>query len=361
MEPSPSSRIFIKNLPSNLTPDNFRTHFSHKLPLTDARFIPHRRIGYVGYRTPEDAAKAIKYFHKSFMGMARLNVESAKPVEEMVGRCKRRNLDGNGIERERDHVKDSSESKQDLETSKGKRKWELGSDWKESKLQEYLQVMRAPSKSNTWQNQDQNTLANEVMPEVMYKDPAFQGTNSEDEYEPILKKKKKRKTERQLEADRAKLPSPPDTPAEKNYGSQDPRSEAAGSNGKLEDASKATSDADWLRSRTSRLLGLVDEDDALEAGAEENEKPLMSAAETSQISSQGKLQDTAAGDQLEEDIEDADTLATKTAAEETHTLTSGRLFVRNLTYTATEEDLQAHFEDHGYRGLEEVGLSQPTY
>ena len=75
-----SSRVFIRGLPPNLSAEEFAKHFSKPCPITDARVIQHRRIGYVGYRTPSDAAKAVKYFNKSFIHMSRIAVELARPV-----------------------------------------------------------------------------------------------------------------------------------------------------------------------------------------------------------------------------------------------------------------------------------------
>ena len=74
-----SSRIFIKGLPPKFTDLDVRKHFA-KYPVTDVKFFPHRRIGYVGYKTPEDAAKAVKYFNRSFIKMSKIFVEIARPV-----------------------------------------------------------------------------------------------------------------------------------------------------------------------------------------------------------------------------------------------------------------------------------------
>lgn len=79
-----SSRIFVKNLPASISEDDFRKHFSTKHSITDAKVIPHRRIGYVGYRTPEDAVNAVKYFNRSFIRMSRIGVEIARPVSMAV-------------------------------------------------------------------------------------------------------------------------------------------------------------------------------------------------------------------------------------------------------------------------------------
>jgi multiple RNA-binding domain-containing protein 1 len=75
-----SSRVFIKGLPPTISEEDFRKHFSAKQEITDAKLIPHRRIGYVGYKTPEEAAKAVKYFNKSFIRMSKIGVEIARPV-----------------------------------------------------------------------------------------------------------------------------------------------------------------------------------------------------------------------------------------------------------------------------------------
>lgn len=85
-----SSRIFVKGLPPTLTEDEFKKHFSSQNPTTDTKLFPQRRIGYVGYKTPEEATKAIKYFNKTFMRMSRIYVESARPVGDIL------RLDANG-------------------------------------------------------------------------------------------------------------------------------------------------------------------------------------------------------------------------------------------------------------------------
>lgn len=74
-----SSRVFVKGLPPNIDEPDFRKHFSSG-QITDIKLIPHRRIGYVGYHTHEDAARAVKLFNRSYIRMSKLGVELAKPV-----------------------------------------------------------------------------------------------------------------------------------------------------------------------------------------------------------------------------------------------------------------------------------------
>ncbi len=76
-----SSRVFVKNLPPTISEAEFRKHFSAQgREVTDVKLIPHRRIGFVGYKSHDDAARAVKYLNKSFIRMSRIAVDLAKPV-----------------------------------------------------------------------------------------------------------------------------------------------------------------------------------------------------------------------------------------------------------------------------------------
>jgi RNA recognition motif-containing protein len=81
---SRSSRLFVKNLPPNITEADFRKHFSAQgREVTDVKLIPHRRIGFVGYKSHEHAARAVKYFNRSFIRMSKISVDIAKPVRRL--------------------------------------------------------------------------------------------------------------------------------------------------------------------------------------------------------------------------------------------------------------------------------------
>jgi multiple RNA-binding domain-containing protein 1 len=140
---SPStSRIFIRNLPPSLTDNDFRLHFSRTVnDITDAKFLRHRRIGYVGYKTPAEALSAVKYFNKSFIRMSRINVELANPV-----------ADNTVIEAGAKSKKNEEDS---AESVSKKRKREAETEVKnkgdDTKLKEFLHVMQA-QKAKTWQN-----------------------------------------------------------------------------------------------------------------------------------------------------------------------------------------------------------------
>lgn len=88
-----TSRIFVRGLPPSITEAEFRKHFSaNNREITDVKLIPQRRIGYVGYKTADDASKAVKYFNKSYVRMSKIAVEPAKavstfPLDRLTGCC----------------------------------------------------------------------------------------------------------------------------------------------------------------------------------------------------------------------------------------------------------------------------------
>lgn len=75
-----TSRVFVKGLPPTINEATFKKHFDFAGHVTDIKLIPHRRIGYVGYRSPEEATKAVKRLNRSFIRMSKISVEPAKPV-----------------------------------------------------------------------------------------------------------------------------------------------------------------------------------------------------------------------------------------------------------------------------------------
>lgn len=346
MQAMESSRIFVKGLPPNLSADDFKRHFSKQSAITDAKFIPHRRIGYVGYKTPEDAAKAVKYHNRSFIRMSKIGVELARSVEDQYALGLRINSANNT---KRDHTDTHVQGPMHT-NSDGKKKRKLESsveDGVKDKLQEFLEVMQPPSKSKIWENQDA-AISQASAHHIPKADNTVTRESQSDEiYEHVPKRMKK---ERKSEEENVVLVEPPvpvhmpSVDAEPVSSDRDVSQEAA-----QEPLTKSSiaSDADWLRSRTSRLLGLVDDDDVqltalLEAAPTEN----MSLSKGPELVKEGGVSDASVQTDEKLDVEGAE--------HENEAIGNGRLFVRNLTYTTTEEDLRRHFEDGSHGNIEEV-------
>lgn len=328
-----SSRIFIRGLPPSLTEEDFKKHFSKQSSITDAKFIPRRRIGYVGYKNPEDAAKAVKHHNRTFIRMSKIGVELARSVEDQVLQP-RRNATNVGALKSGTGVESFRKRKPEITHSN------VGS----AKLQEFLQVMQPPSKSKTWENEEEMAMGTHPL-DTNAKQVPMRETEEDEEYEDVLPPKKKARKEK-------RAPDPElSPPAEAPTSEKDVVVEKDTDN--VPNAT-ATSDVDWLRSRSSRLLGLVDDDDAIGSAKlpQDGEKQ---KSENPQQSGSGDRSDASV--QAIEDVDEEEPTQTAPPPQFKKDGTAnghGRLFVRNLTYTTTEDNLREHFQSYGE--LEEVRL-----
>ncbi|KAF2090994.1 RNA-binding domain-containing protein [Saccharata proteae CBS 121410] len=349
-----SSRIFVRGLPPTLTEADFRKHFSQNEVVTDAKLMPHRRIGYIGYKTPEAAAKAVKYFNKTFIRMSRIGVELARPVDdEALPQPRRRAPTAK--------VTSSSEVKDPASTSPSnplKRKRVLPEPAEaDPKLREFLDVMKPPSKTKAWQNDDmQGDQGAVVEADNKVETVPVDEADSDGEYQTV-QKKTKRISQAKDSGPSPSVPEPevlPDRTAETKEPIQ-PESEADRDADQTTEA-QPVSDADWLRSRTSRLLGLVEDDDM---------PPTKAPVEDSESES-----DAVPEVQMTEDVEGEDSAEADPVTHDEHQKSrdeadidrdsdaihhSRRLFLRNLPYSASEDDIRAHFSPFGT--LEEVHLA----
>lgn len=119
------------------------------------------------------------------------------------------------------------------------------------------------------------------------------------------------------------------------------------------------SDLDWLRSRTSRTLGLVSDDEN-----SDDEKDIKALSEDSEsVMSLDDIPEPVSTKQPpvtppetdHSDIEQSQTptaAKTKQSVDEAKILRTGRLFIRNLVYGVTEADLREVFSPYGQ--IEEV-------
>ncbi|KAL8944112.1 MAG: hypothetical protein Q9211_000703 [Gyalolechia sp. 1 TL-2023] len=347
-----SSRIFIRGLPPQMKADDFRRHFSKQFGITDARLIPHRRIGYVGYKTPEEAMRAVKYYNKSFINMSRVQVELARSVDQE-----------NALNPRRQNIKTPDGGKQ-IPTVQPLQNHELSLKRKrgdglqsedDPKLQEYLGVMQPASKSRTWANEEPAEIKSREQDDAIDgqdKPASVIHINDESHYQEVHQKKKKRRTE-----SKERSPSPTQEVT------ASPPAELVMSVPDVDDTSMMkvlerppATDDDWLRSRTSRLLGLVDDDDlaasqvAVDGVEPQKDGVPGSGVERSWSGSSFHLEDavdlTSAQVRPTSDITKA---ITKDPGRATN-----RLFIRNLPYTATEDDIRQYLEQVELGDAEEI-------
>uniref|UniRef100_A0A8C0G7S9 Probable RNA-binding protein 19 n=1 Tax=Chelonoidis abingdonii TaxID=106734 RepID=A0A8C0G7S9_CHEAB len=77
------SRLIVKNLPSGMKEDRFRKLFAAFGTLTDCslkftRDGKFRKFGFIGFKSEDEAKMAMNHFNKSFIDMARITVEFCK-------------------------------------------------------------------------------------------------------------------------------------------------------------------------------------------------------------------------------------------------------------------------------------------
>ncbi|OAL63995.1 multiple RNA-binding domain-containing protein [Trichophyton rubrum] len=296
------TRVFVSGLPPSLTSDKLRHHFAQRFEVTDAHVIPNRRIGFVGFKGPDLAEIAVKYFNKTFINMSKISVEMARPV------------DANNSDDLRARYRKHLNAKKDPPSLKRKR--DTQDTEEDEKLQEYLTAMQPPTKSRTWADSGAVPTAHQEQKAAI--DAVKEPTEDEDDVEmhnvetavtdnPV--------TEPEIKSDDVDAVNPnEENPVQQN-------------------------DDDWLRSKTSRLLGLLDDEDEMAAETWKG-KPLENARDQPPVPA--KTSSTKAAIEEEESVPEPP----PDANIESIRLT-GRLFIRNLPYNASEDDLNATFSRFG--------------
>ncbi|KAJ8066254.1 hypothetical protein OCU04_005336 [Sclerotinia nivalis] len=344
-----SSRIFIKGLPPNITEDEFKTHFGAKQEITDAKLIPHRRIGYIGYKTPEEAVKAVKYFNKSFVRLSKIGVEIARPISDSSLPVSRK------VQREQERennklrqLKQEADAKASESLNTGTKRKRSDIDAADPKLQEFLEVMQPASKSNS--NMWKAGAMDDDIEEPPTKVQAIEVPEgeSDDEYQSVPSKVKKALA-KPIDP---QVPAAPPAPITSTITSDNANPTDEVMIDTPSNNVEATDD-DWLRSHTSRLLDIVDPEDIISKTQNLDVKNVEEVvAEEAELNP--PVEDMVVDAESEAIEEQAENPPSELDATFETIKASGRLFVRNLPYSATEDDLRKHFEQYG--ALEEIHL-----
>ncbi|KAF1923653.1 multiple RNA-binding domain-containing protein 1 [Didymella exigua CBS 183.55] len=327
-----SSRIFVRGLPPKFTEDDVRKHFA-KFPVTDVKFFPHRRIGYVGYKTTEDAAKAVKYFNKTFIRMTKINVEIARPL---LPKSRRQ------IKVEKAAPKGDDYFPPPKEDNALKRKREQAEQ--DPKLKEFLEIYQPPSKTNIWTDGDAQIAAgNSTAVKEPVQDVTIPADESDDEYQVIAKKPKTVDAPKEIvEETQSALAIAPISSTGEAVGDVDAVMPDAPDVAAVDQP--PTTDDDWLRSKTNRLLDLVEDDDVPVAPASAPSKPAAEKRD-SPVAAEPQAGPT----QL---VEETTLAAAATPSEADKIRDTGRLYLRNLHFEVAEEDIRNQFSTYG--SLDEV-------
>jgi multiple RNA-binding domain-containing protein 1 len=334
-----SSRIYVSGLPPNITEPDFRKHFS-KFQVTDVKLIPKRRIAFVGYHSSDEAAKAVKYFNRSFIRLSKIRVEFATPPKQITSHAEAvHDEDGEHIGVPISAVKLDSDHKWQQDAKPKKRRREEA-DERDPKLQEYLELMQ-PGRAIKKAREADNPLHAPATTDLLVIG-SRDGNESDDDYEtlPNSLSKEARKGREVKTAAVPKVRQPETASTEsKDNGEVDGSIENTLEDSILVKPAEKTdvADDDWLRQRTSRLLDLADSDDP-----ESMVRPTL--IQVTKTDETGKALEAdemvtandAAADQRNADAGNSEHPEGDPMAELQKT---GRLFLRNLAFDVSQDDI----------------------
>lgn len=221
--------------------------------------------------------------------------------------------------------------------------------------------MGGSSKTRTWANDD-DMIKPTAEPVPVINQPT-QEEDEDEEFQELPSHPKKARTEQP-----AAVPQPAEPePMVVDHSGEGENQEVPEKEQQTEPEVEAAplSDADWLRSKTSRLLGLLDEDeqDEFEQHKAEAKPAVVAKAPVAAPAPSSPGDESPRGDEESRTMA-FESVAPNTTDDDSKTQTgpedpnldlirnSARLFLRNLAYDTTESDLQPIFERFGK--LEEV-------
>ncbi|XP_009772604.1 multiple RNA-binding domain-containing protein 1 [Nicotiana sylvestris] len=328
------SRICVKNLPKYVAEDRLREFFSQKGEVTDAKLMrtqdgKSRQFGFVGFRTEQEAEEALKYFDKSFMDSSRIICEVARKIgDPNIPRPWSRHT----LKKEEKPTKEDENAKVKRSSKSAGLKGDKVNSKQESKdedphLQEFLEVMQPRSKSKLWAN---DTLTAPSLARSK-KDANKQS-------------QRKEKSQEKLDADDSEV----DEVGKKEESLSDSE-ESEKPDGSCND--EVMTDMDYFKSK-------VRKDWSDSESSEDDDIDNESDAEGGKSSEDANASNILEPDDREEMLNDefsrfnngsldpADP-SSSIKDEKEEDLESGRLFLRNLPYTTTEEELEEHFRKFG--------------
>ncbi|KAF7150615.1 hypothetical protein RHSIM_Rhsim02G0169700 [Rhododendron simsii] len=339
------SRLCVKNLPKNVNEKRLREFFSQKGEVTDAKIMRtkysmeigalsrdgnSRQFGFVGYRTEGEAEEAVKYFNNSYLDTSRVVCEIARKVGDP-------NIP-------RPWSRYSLQKQENLYEGKkvdctsgglgspigGKNKSKKGKVDDDPQLQEFLQVMQPRVKSKLWGNDSLTTHVHEQNKKFGDQNTQLKGKETV-----------------------ASVLAQLDDNAKSEPRSLDSQGAEKSSNLAFDEV---ISDMDYLKSRVKKDWSdsekSDDEDNSDNSGKDGGKSKLLKMRREHQDiqkvdpkAQRNALETEASEEGVKEGFfEDPEHEVIDTKKD---VLETGRLFVRNLPYTATEDELEEHFRKLG--------------
>ncbi|KAJ4969389.1 hypothetical protein NE237_016090 [Protea cynaroides] len=324
------SRICVKNIPKYVGDDRLREFFSQKGEVTDAKLMrtkdhKSRQFAFIGFRTEREAEEALKFFNNSYLDNSRITCELARKVGDpnmprpwsRYSAKKEEKLDDENKKNIGSKSLSLVDSKGNVQNSK------RSSEHDDPQLQEFLQVMQPRIKSKLWANDSEG---------VPFLEPNGKAGRKQKQLE---------------DGDRKKL-----GPDQVEYDENDKRENGSSNVHAAKQAGDAfhdevLSDKDYFKSRVKKQWSDSESDDDLPIQKDDQDSEELDMMEQCDANQNEALKDKVKKEASSEksDGEGALSSGLKDAKEEV--LETGRLFVRNLPYSATEDDLAELFCSFG--------------
>lgn len=340
------SRLIVKGLPKYLTEDRLKEHFAKEGNVTDVKLMKKRngesrQFAFIGYKSSADAEKAVRYFNRSFIDTARIEVIVAKtfadPTVPKAMRDKRKMLEQR-LREEEERLLAQKEQAREYKRQKLEKKSKLDEEIEANpKLKEFINTMKPSSQVQSWANDAladgsgapstkalEEALKENAPAAEKYDVAPVEDGQSDDEYDDFRAKD---------ESDEEMIPfsgAPESEP--RDIEMEEPADLAK---------DETVSDLDWLKQRRIRMKENEEAEESTETTAESNE----SDAKTETVT-KAKPKPAPKPYVSPEQIT-ADKIRQ-----------TGRLFIRNILYDSTEEDFRQLFEAYG--SLEEVHIAVDT-
>ena len=361
---APSSRLCVKNVPKHLKDDRLREHFAAMGEVTDVKIVrtadgTSRQMAFVGYKTEAMATKALKYFDKTFIDTSRVEVQYARSVHSaQIPRPWSKYSAGSSANKEKETIKSGHGGKGEAEADGEGERWIGAREAKklakqkarelhdprykaeqlmkvDPKFREFMELM-VPAKQKFWSDgffEDQDKLEGyRKDSEKALREDGDAGS-SDDEYQDLDESEDE---EQEEESDKSGSESDSESESESDKVANDDK----------------VSDMDYFKSKQSTWKD--DEDDSEDSDSDDSESSSDDEQSQSPDASddEEKSSDSDASDDpdtLEKEETDAAEPESKdvNAADMEALSETGRIFVRNLPYTATEEEVAELFEQFG--------------
>ncbi|XP_010434383.1 PREDICTED: multiple RNA-binding domain-containing protein 1 isoform X3 [Camelina sativa] len=328
------SRICVKNLPKHVKEDQLRDVFSQKGEITDAKLMrsidgKSRQFAFIGYRSAQEAQEAIKYFNKSFLDTSRIFVEIAHKVGDENAPRPWSRISRKKEEKVNEDCEKSSSELLNSGNAKGGKQRKPEVD--DPEFQEFLEVHQR-GKSKIWSNDVSIPPAPEqtIKEKVLVKKADEPMVSNGAEPNNVKRSSDTEKTEE------SNAVAPTDDVSDMDYFKSRIKKNLSDSDSDSETESSEDED----EAGDDDLVG----DDDGKAGEDGHDADIRNFPIDGDFEADGVDKDDD-GDAME--VEADGKGAQEFKADSDDVLDTGRLFVRNLPYTATEEELMDHFSEFG--------------